>query len=492
MTWHARLRLLPSWLRAAIGSSPRHLVAMVRADWRDARHFPLLVVLVASTSLVLAAYASNHPQPVLSHDSPSYLADARQIATSANPVNPERMPGYPLLIAVVFQLAGQGNYGALYAAQATLHALATLEVYALAFLIFRRRWIAFACGLLVGPNAVLLALITPVLTEGLGLWLVVSLALSATLFVRSLRPRDLWLTAGCALALFMTRPEWYLLPLPLFAYLLCVAARRGALRRQIPHAAVAGVVLYALLGAYVATNVLQNQYMGITYIQNVNLMGKVIQYRMVNEAPPQYAEPARVIAADMAHGVSNPYAIANLSPAFKRDHYALFGDVASAIIRDHPVEFIVKSISVAFRSLASTHARSQIDPRGQYFAWLSALRTLDLWLVPMYQLFPFCAMLWAALLIYPRTRRLRMVEMACGVALITLYGLAMTTLGGYESYDRLHTPFDPLMAVVIVGTLLTGVRFLPRVARHPRVQTNKRLPVSRPSMLAALPLDRPG
>jgi len=80
---------------------------------------------------------------------------------------------------------------------------------------------------------------------------------------------------------------------------------------------------------------------------------------------------------------------------------------------------------------------------------------------PLFMLFPLIAAGWALVLVtrrrsahWPRTR------VICIVSGIALYDLIMTTLGSYGEYPRLHLSFDPLMLVVVVGTLmlLTGPR----------------------------------
>jgi len=67
--------------------------------------------------------------------------------------------------------------------------------------------------------------------------------------------------------------------------------------------------------------------------------------------------------------------------------------------------------------------------------------------------------------------------------LLVLYDLAMTSLGGYESFDRLQAPAYPLMLVVTVVSLLAGanvvIRRLERGdvrvwrAAHRRVETQR-------------------
>ncbi|GAC1565793.1 MAG: hypothetical protein NVS3B14_04710 [Ktedonobacteraceae bacterium] len=134
------------------------------------------------------------------------------------------------------------------------------------------------------------------------------------------------------------------------------------------------------------------------------------------------------------------------------------------IIEHHPGQFLVKSVPVFFSSLTDYHEGSGVAPGGlfgPFLIWLQALfRALYRWNI----LFPPCALIWLFMLCLRRTRKFEMVQRMGVLVLLSLYGLISTTLGAYRGYDymRIHTLFDPLMSLVIWGTLLTGALFLIR------------------------------
>src|SRR5205085_2784501 len=97
--------------------------------------------------------------------------------------------------------------------------LATMEIYALAILVFKRTWMAFLIGLIVGTNVVLLTYVKPIMSEGLALWLLSTLALAVVVYIRHLRMPAFWIVVLCMVLLLFTRPEWLYLPIPLFGYL---------------------------------------------------------------------------------------------------------------------------------------------------------------------------------------------------------------------------------------------------------------------------------
>src|SRR5712692_8249787 len=210
-------RLLPlvaTWCRHLTRSAVKALTK----DWRSNKYVPFAALLVLLTTLAVVVYYVNHPQPEIYPDTENYLRVVRQFQGQGQLADSQRVPGFPLLILLVFALAGQGNLMAVSFAHAMLFILATFETYVLAAFGLRRGWAALLIGLLIGVNVTLLPFIKSILSEALALWLLVSLALAAVLFVYTLRPRYLWLVTGFSLVLFLTRAEWVYVSVPLFAY----------------------------------------------------------------------------------------------------------------------------------------------------------------------------------------------------------------------------------------------------------------------------------
>lgn len=432
-------------------------------DWRTDKTYFFAGILLLITTLVVVVYYINNPQPFVGPDSFEYIANAQRIATHGQFVDPHRLPGFPLLIVLVFTLAGQGNMMAISIANGILFILATLEIYVIALLVLQRSWVAFLLGLLVGTNVVLLSFVKPIGSEALALWLVVTLALVAVLFARTLRIRYLWLVMACMLTLILTRLEWSYLPVPLFAYLVLVATRQGStLRRPLLHALASVFLIYAVLGGYIFINATQNHFVGISDIQNINELGKVIQYNMQNEVPPQYATIAQTTNTFRSRGDINPYDLLDQHPELKDTHFALVGAYAQSVIEHHPVEFLAKSVPVLFSSLDYFYYESEVDPHGLL---ARPLFGMDFVFHVLYKLnlgFPLVAAAWIFLLCWRRTTRLLSVQAMGILLLVVLYGIVMTTLGGYSSYIRFHTPFNPLLMVILWGGVLAGLLLILR------------------------------
>lgn len=431
---------LPTPLRCAVD----RVRSLDTAAWRVLAYGAALLLL---TGVAVLAYY--HAPPVVQRDpdTVAYVAMAHRIASSGQFVDAARLPGYPLLLAVVFALAGQNNLQAVGAVQALLYVAAIGELYALLYLLLRRAGAACIVALLAGVNLVLISYVKPILTEALALFLLMSLALAAGLHLRRRTPGSLWVAAGWTLALFLTRPEWIYLPVPLFGYLLLAARGRANARRLVAHGVAAVALLYLALGGYVLANARINGYRGVSYIQSVNLLGKVMQYGMQGEAPPAYADVTRVVEKYTSRGNLDPWDVIRDDYTPVRDnYYARTNAYATAIIVRHPVEFIARSVPVAGYSLSRVYPFTPVRAPGWRAAWASvsaiALSTL--------MLFPLVALGWWLALL--RGYRSPVAQTFGALALLGFYGLAITTLGGYVYYTRLHMPFNLILLATVWGT----------------------------------------
>jgi hypothetical protein len=304
--------------------------------------------------------------------------------------------------------------------------------------------------------------VRPLLSEGLALFLLATLALALVLALRWPGARTYWGVTLALLALFLTRPEWIYLPIPLFAVLLLLAWRHGQLRRLLPTVALALGLLYGTLGGYVILNRVQNDCACVTYISNVNLLGKVMQYRMEREAPPQYAAMTQLVSAHVARGDADPWNVIREDyPPLHRDYFALAGEYSSAIIRAHPVEFVAKSGPVADATLTTVNPFLPIDSQGPFAAPLlainAAITTLMRKLLP---LFPLLGAAWLLWMLWWRRKPSVLTDAMGFFALLGGYGLALTVFGGYVYYARLRAPYTPLLLIVVWGSAVLAALWL--------------------------------
>lgn len=423
------------------------------------------------TCAVVAMFLINNPAPYLPyHDSREYLASAHRILAGESWADPQRLPGYPLFLAILFALAGGATLIGAEIAQLALFVVTTLEVYVIAYRVWRNTRVAALIAALVGTNVYFLEFVKPILSDGLALWLVTTLALAVVAFIERPRVWRFWLVALLTLVLFMSRAEWYLVPIPLFAYLLYTAHRRGLTRRLLPHALLATALLYAVMFGYVQLNAHVNGVAQLTSDENINLYGKITQYNMQGEAPPQFASFASITEHVMhVRHTHDPWVIYWADPPLGRDNFDAMGAFARAIIMRHPVEFLGKSVPLAYTSLYDYYQFDRIITQRRMAKPLMTLLSFSSITYDLFMLFPLCAAWWLFSLVFRRHARApdrQRVDLLGALISLALYDLAVTTLGSYNEYGRLHVAFDPLLLIVVVGSVVAfasgGARRLSR------------------------------
>jgi hypothetical protein len=438
-------------------------------DWQTHKYFFFGTLLLLLTVILTVAYYVNYPRVELNADTPAYLRFVNRIYMHTQPyflVDIWRLPGYPLLITFVYALYGRGNLMAVSIAQGILFVLATMEIYVLAILVLKRTWMAFLIGLIVGTNVILIAYVKPIMSEGLALWLLTTLALAIVYYIRTLRIHALWIVVVCMVPLLFTRPEWLYLPVPLFAYFLLVAARRRVHWRSglliVLNVLIALTCIYTLVGNYISINTRENHYPGLTAIENFNLMGKVLQYDMQDEAPPEYAQITQQLDIQVVRVDRDPYHILSLIPALAKDDFQPAGKLAETIILHHPVEFLVKSVPLFAPSLTHFYDSKRKNIPGPFDEPLALLKSFDRILYRLNVFFLLFFPTWFLLLCWRKLRSQQLALEMGAIVLLAFYALVITVVGGYrlDDYMRVHIVFDPLLIFVVWGSLFLGARLL--------------------------------
>lgn len=438
--------------------------ALLKKDWLGQKFFVFALILLCLTSLVVLIYYLNYPYPETNTDTPGYLAVVTQLQQHGNPVNAFRLPVYPLLIVIVYFFAGQSNAMAVSIVQGVLFVLTTLEFFLLVALLTRRSWPAFLFALLaVGTNLILLSYSKPIMTEGPSLWLLTTIMLLIAAYLYTSRLSFFWASICFLLLLLFTRPEWEFLPILLCIYLLIIL-KRPAMCRILPHLLAALLLLYIPIAAYILTNTLAGGFPGLTIVENMNIIGKVLQYHMQDEAAIEDQPISHIFDKYTSHGERSPYYILGHEPELSQHNGQLPTDFARKIILSHPIEFLLKSVPYFFSSLTHYVPVTVQQKRlpGPFDGFINTLLSIQQWLYACNILYPFCALAWLILFCFPSARAQPAVQVMAWLSLATLYALTITTLGGYfdQDYMRVHIVFDPLLSLIIWGTLFCGLKKL--------------------------------
>ena len=80
-------------------------------DWQSNKYFFFGILLLLATIIMTVIYYVDYPRPELIADTPAYLVVAYKLYVHPYLlVDTWRLPGYPLLIAMVYYIHGQGNF----------------------------------------------------------------------------------------------------------------------------------------------------------------------------------------------------------------------------------------------------------------------------------------------------------------------------------------------------------------------------------------------
>ncbi len=447
-------------------STARRASAMWRR-WTEAIHphrLPLAVVLLAC-ALGQLAVLTQRPLAWLSQDSGDYIHVAERILTTHQVIDAYRTPGYPLLLALIFSLAGGERFDAVALVQAALIVLAAGELYVLSYRVCRQRWLAATVAAVTGLNVFATSWERVVMTETLAYWLVVTLFLVFERYLRSARARYLIafvLLSGMAI---MTRPIFILLPALLLLVLGVWAARTRSLVRHWKALALTGALIYGFVLAYMGANGLINGYYGLSDATNILLFGKVLRFDMyalpLSGSGQRYAQLQVEIERHVAaSGLLNrePWGFVAEHPTYAGDHLAVLGAFSRAEIAQHPLYFAEQSLTdvrLGFYAGPDLYAPAPYAP-----LWITALYALYRFYARVFGFFP---LLFLAVGVWVWRRPEQVGTVVCFTALLAYAELTLiATVTSYEGFWRLRFPIEWGVTLVGTITLVAVVRGLAR------------------------------
>jgi hypothetical protein len=444
------------------------------SEWKDSPHFTGVLIVSILTTLFITVFYVNEPYPPGNPDTASYLTVAEKIKNDFTFTDVYRTPGYPLFIAIVFLIFGDGDLRFVSVAQAGLYLIAAIEIYVIAFLIFRRVWIATAVALIASVNTYQFSYAKGIIVEGFAMWTVVTLTLAIVLFLRRPSIRLLWLVAGALMLALMTRTEWMYVAVPLFGFLLISTRGLGLTRRLARHALAAVAVFYGALGLYVYANGPKNGYGPFVVIPRIVGVGKVFQYRMQDDAPAKYDEWKGRINAFLGDGKvspqglsdGGPYDFADLYPEFSANFWKLSGEYSRDTILNAPGEYLWHTIKFADAAHKYHWDFGAIHQQRIFAGTLNGLQAVSRQTYKTYRFFPLfalgCLALWLLALFRWKGYHRRIHMIAC-LSFLGLYQLFVVTAGGYADWPRLYMTLNPTRIIVVFGPTLLGLSWLARV-----------------------------
>jgi hypothetical protein len=413
--------------------------------------------------------------PDMFYDSGSYLAVANHIAHAPTIFDPLRPPVYPGSLALLFILHIPQPALMLIWLQTGLLIAAVAELALLAWRLTRNGWLAAGIGAGVALNPYVLQWERTINTEGLTIWLLITLCLIVERSLRAPTPRLLRGLALLLVALALTRPFYSFIPALVYGALALRAWRLGELRRQWRMLGMSVALVIALLGGYALGNGWATGYAGLSSASNINLLGVALDCHLQDGVTD--ANYGHLRADIDAYVRSFPqYAqfvdpwpfLYTLHPEYQARGAALIGAYSRDVILRHP-------LAVA-ACVAPNIPASWLAPPVFYATNLQARHVWALaeWgqgaLLALYLLLPL-----AGLASVVRTWRRPEDVTATVLALVALAAGGAVILTGVFSYDprefyRLRSPLDSLV-------VFTSALWLERVGQGivARAQTRLRI-----------------
>jgi hypothetical protein len=429
-----------SWAQRIIAGLGRH-------------RLQLLIVLLASLIGQILTLTQT-PLAVQLPDSATFLAPAHHILTSFQLFDPIRPPGYPLFLTLPLLLGGgQTNPTIIVLAQAALMVLCAGEIYLLAYRLTRSQWAAAIAGAIFGSNLAILQWERAVLVGAFDGWL------TLTIFVileSHLRAPKTWkiVTMGILLGFtVLASPANLVIPPIVFGIVLVRDLRLRQLRRTWLGLGIAVVLAVGIVEGYIQENGKTTGLYALTDVTNVNLLGKILEYRMQDEnTNPRFAQLQQqldaYVQAHQGQAVIDPYGFVDVQTEFDVPYFNPIGDYSSAIISHHPIEFFVKSIPDVQQTWLIDPSPLLSSPTpGPLTQLLFNLATLELW---EYILLPFLLVVLAIwFFLRPRNRS---IAILFALMATLAANILISALGSYGDFYRLRSPLD--WAMVLGGSVV--------------------------------------
>jgi len=417
------------------------------------KKFIALLALLLFAVLVRIALYRAAPQYLATADTASYYATARKIVTTRVLADPWRTPGYPVFLALPFIFEGKPlpdtYYGyftpefvALRVVQSAAGVLTVMLFYAVLLNIGLKRKPAWIFGFLVACNWSVLLYENILLTETLSLlWLVTTMFLMVSALRRWLLGKGIALGVLFAIGVLL-RPSIIFLPV-LFASLLAWYWRK----RIVVVWAVSTLVLYAgVLITYSRMNAQYFSYSGISRISDVNVLGKILQYRL-SVQQVQGGEIKDIVAPYISDHQTDPWIIYAKNPQLYDAKYAApTHQFVTDVIRHNIGLYILRSAQdIPVAMLTSGDIEYTLVARpflNNFFGFLTYInRYLRMGYVLLFVALPvYLYRAW-------KKKSLYNVSLAL-FSFVGLYYVTTAVFLSYNDYGRLMLPAVPFLFVV--------------------------------------------
>ena len=443
---------------------------MRNTKWRSRLQFHAIALGIVALAILFGQIVTLHQTPLfhLTSDSPRYFEGATRILRGGPISTPLDTGGYSLFLVPFVLLNGTGHLTYIVYAQMLLMVLSVFEVYLLTYRIAGHRWIGVVVASILALNVYVLDWEREIMTEALAFWMIITVFL---VFEHALRTsNNRWLVVALLLAglTVVERPLYVYVPAVLIVVLVYRAVRMRVVRATWKPILIASTVGYGVIGLVILSNLINFGYGGISYVSNINMLGKIMEYHMENLAttPQDMAISQQITAYLQTSPETEPWHFLIADPQYTNNYLAPISRYASDIIDHHPATFIGDGIpDIVLTLSAPPHDYAHVIKPTRLLNFMQNLSVdalLSYWLLPALALI---ALIW--MLFTPQDTRIVLlgsIALLVGGDVIMSGALTYQTIlkSGfiYNEFYRMRVPCDWAMFLLTLVVPMMGIQAL--------------------------------
>jgi hypothetical protein len=217
------------------------------------------------------------------------------------------------------------------------------------------------------------------------------------------------------------------------------------------------VVVYGMVAGYVGLNRIENGYTGISYIGDIDLLGKLMEYHLDNQPVSPALQPLQnELVVFPLSGRAPPWYFAERY-GYTANNYAAVSTYTHTVILQQPLAYTIYSVrdSVSYVWVASPRLYAQGNPTRLF----SLARLASQLLLLSYLALPLL-LVWLGWLLWRRWRDPAVFTTGL-LALTAVATILMVSATGYTEFYRLRAPSDwaylvalGLVALDAIGAVL--------------------------------------
>lgn len=421
-------------------------------------HLYPIIILLFIALLARYFYFVNGPDLFISEDTYGYYETGQKLANEGIPVNDSRPPLYSFILILPALLNGRPDTAVLsdlffrdmkwiIIFQSLLGLTSLIFIYKIALLLKLPTKVAFSFTAFSAFNIMVFGMERILMTETVTVFLLLFLILNVLILFKKYtlsRSFFIWLILTL---LFLTKPLYFLLPLPVFALILY----RYKNKQVFYHSLILLLFFGMTVFAYSLLNYKYNQYRGFSRVGDLALLGKILVQKLdISSAKNNYYYPFLKKYMDENREPQPFRFMETTAPLYWQDRQKmnrLSPLVRTVILANFP-QYILKSLAEIPLALVETNNQVFLNfPFSYLFRFYALLQYLT------YLLFPA-----AFLILYKFLKKTSMENIAwLLILLLPLYQIFLTVLIDYGEYGRIISVTQPFSYLLILYFLI-GVK----------------------------------